>query len=204
MERGFLLVLSGPSGVGKGRVCDALRQTDADILYSISATTRPIRGGEVDGQNYFFLSEEQFLERIEEDAFLEHAHVHGNRYGTPKDFVLRNIDSGKIVILEIDVQGALQVKRNFPNGVFVFLLPPSMKELKRRITDRGTESEQQISLRMNNAREEMGFIEEYDYAVINDDLDRAVESVLSIIAAERLRVIDGRALIDYLEEEVHD
>ncbi len=194
------MVLSGPSGVGKGTVCDALRASSPEIVYSISATTRPKRGHEVDGENYFYLSEEEFIRRIAGDLFLEHAVVHGNRYGTPKDYVLRNINEGKIVLLEIDVQGALQVKKNYPNGVFVFLLPPSMEELRRRITDRGTESEEQIAIRMKNAKEEIKFLDEYDYAVINDDLKSAVQSVHSIIDAERLRVLDVDSLLDYLQE----
>ena len=148
MRDGFLMVISGPSGVGKGTVCEALREKRDDIKYSISATTRRKRPGEVDGENYYFLSLDEFKEKVKRDEFIEHAKVHNNFYGTPKDYVEENIGKGNIVILEIDVQGALQVKKNFPGAVYIFLLPPNLEELRSRIVKRATEDEETIHLRM--------------------------------------------------------
>lgn len=204
MRKGFLLVVSGPSGVGKGTVTDALLKEKDDLIFSISATTRDKRVGEVDGEDYFFLSKDEFEGKVEDGKFLEHARVHGNLYGTPKDFVLDSIDQGKIIVLEIDVQGALQVKANYPNGVFVFLLPPSLEELERRLTHRGTESDEQIAIRLKNARAELSKFNEYQYAVVNDKVENAVESIESIIDAEKLRIMSGDSLDKYLGGENHD
>lgn len=203
-QRGFLLVISGPSGVGKGTVCDALKKINDNVTYSVSATTRAKRPGEIDGDAYFFLSEEEFDEGIKEDNFLEYAKVHGNFYGTPKDFVIEGVKSGEVIVLEIDVQGAMQVKQNYPNGVFVFLLPPDMNELERRLTYRGTESEEQINLRLKNARHEISRVNEYQYAVINDKVDDAASKINTIIEAEYLRVINNNDLDKFLEEEIDD
>lgn len=203
-KKGFLMVISGPSGVGKGTVCQALLKDNDKIKYSISATTRPKRPQERSGDDYFFLSEEEFEKGIKEDKFLEYARVHGNLYGTPKDFVMDGINNGEVIILEIDVQGALQVKENYPNGVFIFLLPPSMSELERRLTHRGTESAEQVELRLNNARGEISKISEYQYAVINDTVENAVAHINSIIDAESLRVINNLSLDEYLKEETYD
>lgn len=188
MKKGFLLVLSGPSGVGKGTVCERLMSERKDIKYSISATTRKKRPNEIDGENYYFLSLDQFKDQIDQGKFLEYAKVHGNYYGTPKQYVTEQIEHGEIVILEIDVQGALQVKKNFKNAVYIFLLPPDLLELRRRIVGRSTEDEKTINLRMDNAKNELNFIDEYDYAVINDQLDETVDSLNAIIKAEKLRV----------------
>lgn len=188
MRDGFLLVLSGPSGVGKGTVCEALMKHRKDIKYSISATTRKKRPLEKNGENYYFMSQEEFKESIENKEFLEYAQVHGNYYGTPKRFVAESVDSGDIVILEIDVQGALQVKENCPEAVYIFLLPPDLQELRNRIEKRSTEDEDTINLRMNNAQTELTFIDKYDYAVINDDVDKTVGKIESIIEAEKLKV----------------
>lgn len=188
MRDGFLLVLSGPSGVGKGTVCEALMKHRKDIKYSISATTRKKRPLEKNGENYYFMSQEEFKESIENKEFLEYAQVHGNYYGTPKRFVTESVDSGDIVILEIDVQGALQVKENCPEAVYIFLLPPDLQELRNRIEKRSTEDEETINLRMNNAQTELTFIDKYDYAVINDDVDKTVGKIESIIEAEKLKV----------------
>ena len=196
MRDGFLLVLSGPSGVGKGTVCEALLKERDDIKYSVSATTRKKRPMEQDGENYYFLSLDDFQNKIEGNEFIEYAKVHGNYYGTPKSYVQERIKEGDIVILEIDVQGALQVKENYPGAVYIFLLPPDLKELRNRIEKRATEDEETINLRMNNAKEELSFIDKYDYAVINDEIDKTVSKIESIIEAEKLKVtnIQGVAL----------
>ncbi|MDY6064782.1 MAG: guanylate kinase [Finegoldia sp.] len=192
MKKGFLLVISGPSGVGKGTVCDSLIKKRNDIKYSVSATTRKKRPNEIDGENYYFLSLDEFKQKIEDGDFLEYAQVHNNFYGTPKSFVLEEIEKGEIVILEIDVQGALQVKKSYPGAVFVFLLPPDLEELRRRIVGRNTEDEETVNLRMKNAETELGFIDEYDYAVTNNWVEDTVSKIESIIEAERLKVVKDR------------
>ncbi|TVY08741.1 guanylate kinase [Paenibacillus cremeus] len=186
-EKGILIVLSGPSGVGKGTVCKALRECSSDIIYSVSATTREPRQGEVDGVNYFFKSREQFQQLIEQDQMLEWAEYVGNYYGTPRKFVEDTLASGKDIILEIEVQGALKVKQKFPEGVFIFLLPPSLTELESRIVGRGTETEDVIRSRMSVAVEEIALMEHYDYAIVNDQVDLACQRIRSILTAERCR-----------------
>ena len=188
MSKGFLLVISGPSATGKGTVCKKLLKKNKDLIFSVSATTRKPRIGEEDGVNYFFVDSSKFNTMVENEEFLEYAYVHNNHYGTPKNFVLDNVNQGKIVILEIDVEGALQVKQVYPEAVFIFLLPPSMKELRNRIEKRGTESKEDIDIRLKNAFEELKFVDEYDYFVINDKITNAVERIESIIEAEKLKV----------------
>ena len=188
MKKGFLLVISGPSGVGKGTVLHDLMNTQKNLVYSVSVTTRKQRPGEIEGVSYFFKTHEEFEKMIEEDKFLEYAKVHDNYYGTPKEFVEEKINEGKIVILEIDVQGALNVKKNIDNGVYIFLAPPSLSELKNRIVNRGTETERDINLRMSNAKKELSYIKNYDYLVVNDHLNSAINLVNEIINAEKHRV----------------
>lgn len=188
MKKGFLLVISGPSGVGKGTVLHDLMNTQKNLVYSVSATTRDKRDGEIEGVSYFYKSHEEFKQMINDDQFLEYAHVHNNYYGTPKEFVENKINDGKIVVLEIDVQGAVNVKRNTDNAVFIFLAPPSLSELKNRIVGRGTETENDINLRMKNARKELEYIKYYDYLVINDHINTAINSVNEIINAEKHKV----------------
>lgn len=188
MKKGFLLVISGPSGVGKGTVLHDLMNTQENLVYSVSATTRKKRDGEIEGVSYFYLNHDEFKKMIAEDKFLEYAQVHNNYYGTPKEFVEKKINEGKIVILEIDVQGALNIKKNTDNGVFIFLAPPSLKELKKRIVGRGTETDEDIKIRMNNAKKELEYIKDYDYIVINDHLNSAITSVNEIINAEKHKV----------------
>lgn len=187
-EKGLLIVLSGPSGVGKGTVRkEVFSQPDTAFEYSISATTRAPREGEVHGVDYFFKTREEFEHLIEEEKLLEYAEFVGNYYGTPVDYVQQTLDSGKDVFLEIEVQGARQVRKKFPDGLFIFLVPPSLSELKNRIVTRGTESEDVINNRMNAAREELEMMHLYDYVVENDQVDRAVERIKAIVIAEHLR-----------------
>ena len=186
-QKGLLIVLSGPSGVGKGTVCSSLRQEQEDIIYSVSATTRNPRAGELDGSNYFFKTKEEFEKMIQNNELLEWAEYVGNYYGTPRAFVEETLNKGKDIILEIEVQGALKVKETYPDGIFVFLMPPSFEELKNRIIHRGTENPESLLNRMNVAREELQMMRHYDYAVVNDEVEKAVKRIQSIIEAERLR-----------------
>ena len=188
MDGGFLLVLSGPSGSGKGTVSESLMKNNDDIIFSTSVTTRTPRPGEVNGENYFFASREEFEKMVENDELLEHAFVHTNYYGTPKKFVFDEIEKGEIVLLEIDVQGALQIKEKYKEAVFIFLIPPTMDELRSRLVKRDTETEDEIETRYKNAFKELDFVGEYDYFVINDVIDNAVKDIETIIAAEKLRV----------------
>lgn len=188
MAEGFLLVLSGPSGAGKGTVSTALMKESKDIIFSISLTTRKPRPTEIDGENYFFVDEEEFERMVTDDELLEYAKVHNNYYATPKKFVFEQIEKGEIVLLEIDVQGALQIKKKYKNAIFIFLLPPNMSELKNRIVKRGTEKPEDIDTRFNNAFKELDFVGEYDYFVVNNTVEQAVVDIKNIIAAEKLRV----------------
>ncbi|WP_018132921.1 guanylate kinase [Effusibacillus pohliae] len=192
VKKGLLVVLSGPSGAGKGTVCKAMLPTMPDLGYSISCTTRQPREGEQEGVNYFFKTREQFEEMIRNDELLEWAEVYGNYYGTPLRYVEEELAAGRNVLLEIDIQGALQVKRKYPNGVFIFLIPPSLAELKKRILGRGTETEESFKLRFGSAAEEMKHIHEYDYVVVNDEVEKAVERIRCIIHAELCSVKRNR------------
>ncbi len=188
MKKGNLIVISGPSGAGKGTICKALLEREDNLYISVSATTRSPREGEVDGVNYYFLTQEEFKKKVDNNEFLEWAEVHGNYYGTPKFNVEEMINEGKNIILEIDVQGALNVKKNCEDGVFIFILPPSMEELKRRIIARGSETPESLIKRFKTAYEEINYISKYNYAVVNDDLEEAVKKVQNILYAEECRV----------------
>ena len=185
---GNLIVISGPSGAGKGTIVKALLDQYASIHYSVSATTRPPREGEVNGVNYWFVSREEFLHMREHDELLEWAEVYGNFYGTPRRRVMEAINRGHDIILEIDPQGAMKVKSGFPSAVFVYIMPPSPRELSRRIIGRGTETQDAIRQRLNSVVTELGYIHEYDYLVINDELMEATADVAAIIRAEKWRV----------------
>ncbi|MCV3315095.1 guanylate kinase [Pediococcus ethanolidurans] len=188
-KRGMLIVLSGPSGVGKGTVRKAIfDQGGNDFQYSISMTTRKPREGEVDGVDYYFVSKEEFEHNIETGQMLEYAKYVDNYYGTPLKYVNETLDRGKDVFLEIEVNGALQVRKKFPDGVFVFLTPPDLMELKQRIINRGTEDMATINKRMAKAVEEIRMMQDYDFAVVNDKVENAVESIKTIIKSERFRV----------------
>ncbi len=205
-NRGILIVISGPSGAGKGTICKALLEKHDNIFISVSATTRAPREGEVEGVNYYFLTKEAFEEKVNNNGFLEYANVHGNFYGTPKVNVEKMLDEGKDVILEIDIQGALQVKENFKEGVFIFILPPSMEELKERIIKRGSETEESLMTRFKNAYKEINYVSKYNYAVVNDKLEVAVSKVEAIIAAEKCRVdrIKENTILDSKEGLIHE
>ena len=183
-KKGLLLVVSGPSGAGKGTICQQYLSEHSDCALSISATTRDPREGEMDGVNYFFLTKEEFRKKIDADGFLEHAIFCDNYYGTPKAPVMEMIESGKNVILEIEVQGALQVRSHYPEAVFVFVLPPSLQDLETRLRSRGTETEEVIQKRLERAKAEFKYIEKYNYVLINDTVENAVETLDAIVKAE--------------------
>lgn len=188
-ERGLLIFFSGPSGVGKGTVRQEIFSTpDHKFEYSVSMTTRQKRPGEVDGVDYFFRTREEFEELIKNGQMLEYAEYVGNYYGTPLTYVNETLDKGIDVFLEIEVQGALQVKKKVPDGVFIFLTPPDLDELKDRLVGRGTDSEEVIRQRIERAKEEIALMREYDYAVVNDEVPLAAERVKRIIEAEHFRV----------------
>lgn len=202
-QKGLLIVLSGPSGVGKGTVRRALFDIKGhNLVYSISMTTRKPRISEVDGEDYFFVSEQEFKQRIKENRFLEYAEFVGNYYGTPADKIEEKLNKGLEVVLEIDVQGALQVKAKMPDAVFVFIAPPSFQSLKDRLFARGTESADLILERLDKARRELDFAPAYDYIVINDEVNNAADRIMAIIRAEHAKC--SRSLEGYfkiLEEE---
>lgn len=203
--KGLLIVISGPSGAGKGTICKALIEKNKEIFISVSATTRNPRLGEVDGVNYHFLSREEFIKRIEKSDFLEYAEVYGNYYGTPKSKVQDMLDRGIDVILEIDIQGALKVKENFDEGVFIFILPPSMEELKQRIIKRGSETPESLMTRFKSAYQEINYVSKYNYAVVNDELDVAVKKIEGVIAAEKCRVDRIKdTILDSKEGFIHE
>lgn len=188
-ERGLLIVFSGPSGVGKGTVRQEIFSTpDHKFEYSVSMTTRPQRPGEVDGVDYFFRTRDEFEALIKQGLMLEYAEYVGNYYGTPLTYVNETLDKGIDVFLEIEVQGALQVKKKVPDGVFIFLTPPDLDELRERLVGRGTDSEEVIVKRIAKAKEEIAMMREYDYAVVNDEVHLAAERVKRIIETEHFRV----------------
>ena len=195
-QRGQLIILSGPSGAGKGTVCQAATAHNPNLKISISATTRAPRGAERDGVEYFFLDKADFEKKIEENAFLEYAKVHDHYYGTPKAHVLQMLDEGTDVILEIDVQGAAQIKEKLGFGVLIFIAPPSIQVLKERLVNRKTDSDAQIQLRMKNALTELQQAEHYDYVIVNDTVDQAVADLEAIIRAERCRTQNNLEIIE--------
>lgn len=188
MKKGTLLIVSGPAGVGKGTiVAEAEKASCGGIYLSVSATTRQPRTIDKEGETYFFKTKEEFEAMIKENMLLEYACYVGNYYGTPKKPVLDSLEQGKDVILEIEVQGALKVKENYPEAVLAFVVPPSLDELEARLRGRGTETEEQISSRLSRAKEEFGMIFEYDYIIENNTVAQATEDLMTILKAERLK-----------------
>ena len=187
MREGCLIVVSGPSGTGKGTVCSALLKKHPEIAYSISATTRKPRTGEQDGVNYYFKEKAVFEEMIQKGELLEWAEVYGNYYGTPLAPIREKLAQGKDILLEIDTQGALNVMEKFPEGVYIFILPPSLEELEKRIRGRATDAEESIKRRLESAVGEIKLAEKYQYAVVNESVDDTVDTVAGILKAEHCR-----------------
>ena len=186
---GNLFVVAAPSGAGKSSLVKALMELDKRVSPSVSHTTRPPRGQEVHGREYYFVSRETFDQMVAQDAFLEWAHVHGNRYGTSKSAIEQRMSQGADVVLEIDFQGAIQVKRIFPNAVLIFILPPSWEELRSRLERRGEDAPDIIELRLKNAAEELAQAREFDFVIINEIFERALFDLKAIVHAQRLRYV---------------
>lgn len=200
MNKGLLIVVSGPSGTGKGTVCTELLTQTPELAYSISATTRKPRTGEIDGQNYYFLNKATFEKMIGDGGFLEYANVYGNYYGTPLGKIEERLAAGEDILLEIDTQGALNVMKKCPEGLFIFLLPPSIGELERRIRGRGSETEDSLGKRLGAAKAEIAIGKKYDYIVVNDTVKNAVKHIKSIMIAEHCRVSRNEDKIEELEQ----
>ena len=203
-EKGVLIVVSGFSGAGKGTIVKKIVSESPELSLSISMTTREPREGEVDGKSYFFVSKERFEEAISNGELLEFATFVGNYYGTPRKYVEEMISQGKDVILEIEMQGAIQVKTRFPEAILIFVTPPSAHELKRRLTERGTEDEATINKRMHRAYEESEFIDRYDYLLVNDDLDKCVEELHCLIEASHHKPDCSSVLLKKINEELKE
>lgn len=203
--KGNLIVISAPSGAGKGTVIDGVMKINNNLWLSVSMTSRKMRSNDIPGETYFFVSKEEFEERIKEGVFLEYAIYNGNYYGTPKDKIQEKLDQGIDVILEIEIQGALKVKELVPDAIFIFILPPSLKELRRRLVNRGTDSKEKVLERFKTAYKEINEVTKYNYVVINDEVEKAVSKVNAILLSERCRVdrIED-VYLDNMEEEIHE
>ena len=200
MRKGLLILISGPSGTGKGTVCELLRKNHPEISYSISATTRQPRPGEQDGVNYYFYDKEKFRQMIDAGELLEWAEVYGNYYGTPKQKVLDRLNAGEDILLEIDTQGALNVMKAVPEGLFIFLLPPSLEELANRLKGRGTETEESLQRRLGAAVDEIKIAHNYRYVVVNDKVEAAEKAIAGIIEAEHHRTDLNEELLAGLQQ----
>ncbi len=202
--RGSLIVLSGFAGVGKGTVLKTLFANEEGYAYSVSATTRSPRPGEVDGENYFFVTRERFEEMIRCDELLEYAEYVGNYYGTPRAYVEKKLDEGYDVILEIEVQGALSIREKVPGAVLIYMLPPDEKTLKERLVGRGTESEEVIAKRMSRAAQEAVFAEQYDYIIVNDEVEACARRLHALIRSQRMRAGSNLAFLRKLQNELRE
>lgn len=203
-RKGILIIISGFAGTGKGTLVKKLIANYDQYALSVSMTTRQPRPGEVDGESYFFVTKEKFEETIKENGLIEYANYVGNYYGTPKAYVEEQLKNGKDVILEIEIQGALQIKKIYPDAVLMFVMPPSATELKNRLVGRGTETPDVIDKRMNRAAEESEGIEKYDYIVVNDDIDKCVAHTHSIVEAEHAKPIRNEAFIKKIQMELKE
>ena len=201
-RKGILIVVSGFSGAGKGTLMKKLMEEYDNYALSISMTTRNPRPGEEDGREYFFVTKEQFEEKIGQDGLIEYANYCGNYYGTPRAYVEQQLEAGKDVILEIEIQGALKIREKFPTALLLFVMPPSAKELRRRLTGRGTETQEVINQRMHRAMEEAQGIEQYDYIVINDQLEECVKELHAIIGAAHNIPSKNEEFINNMREEL--
>lgn len=201
-HKGLLIVLSGFSGAGKGTLVKKLISTYDHFSLSVSMTTRAPREGEVNGREYFFVSKEEFEDTIQHDGLIEHANYCGNYYGTPRAYVEQEMEKGKDVILEIEIQGALQIKKKFPDSLLLFVTPPNSEELERRLVGRGTETKEVIAKRLARATEESKGVEAYDYIVINDDLTKCVEEVHNLVEAARMTPLRQREFLTQIQEEL--
>lgn len=196
MNPGLLIVVSGPAGVGKGTVVRRMTEQEKDIVFSVSATSRLPRQGEVDGKNYYFISRESFEDMIKNDQLIEWVEYCNNYYGTPKELVFREIEKGKIVLLEIEVEGAINIKKKYPDCVLCFILPPDFKELENRLRGRKTETEESIRRRLARAKEELQLIDKYDYLILNDSVEDAAKRFQNIVQAEKMKTVRNKLLID--------
>ena len=201
-NQGVLAVISGFSGAGKGTLMRALLERYDNYALSISATTRAPREGEVDGREYFFKSTEEFESMIDNSELIEYAKYVSNYYGTPKAYVEEQLEAGKNVILEIEIQGALNIKKMYPDAVLLFIMPPSAEELERRLVGRGTEDEATIKARLQRASDEAKGVENYNYIVINDKVDDCVEAIHSIVNSEKRKAVNNMSLINNIKEEL--
>ena len=188
MDRGILLIVSGLSGAGKGTICKRLLEKYPDYTLSVSVTDRAPRPGETHGKEYFFLTTEEIEEKIRKDELLEHARYVDHYYGTPRDWVETQMESGKNVILEIELQGAFQVREKMPEVVLIFIMPPSMEELERRLRGRGTETEEEIQNRLSRAKEELAFVDQYDHVIVNEDVEKSVDLLHNIVLQSKQKI----------------
>lgn len=205
-SRGILIVVSGPSGAGKGTICSKLKEKNNNIWLSTSMTTRSPRGEEKNGVEYFFVTKEEFEQKIKDDGFLEYAVVHsGQYYGTPKDKIADMLNKGKDVVLEIDIQGAIEIQNKISDALFIFIMPPSMQILKDRLIKRNTESEEKVLERFKTAYREINEVTKYNYVVVNDEIEFATKKVEAIIMAEKCRVDRIEQVeLNNTEEDIHE
>lgn len=195
MNPGLLIVVSGPAGVGKGTIVRNMMENDPNFVISISATSRVPRANEIEGKNYYFKTREQFEEMIKNEDLIEWVEYCGNYYGTPRDLVCSEIEKGNVVILEIEVDGALNVKRLFPDCVLCFIIPPDFSELEKRLRGRGTDTEESINKRLKRAKDEFKYMENYDYLILNDSIENAAQRFFNIVQAEQMRTNRNQLLI---------